>query len=72
MKPLPPLNYAIWVTTTKMWFRIRVMYMSESALVYKNLSQNAEDSDIVCPCPFNAVFCDWKITLDGTENNVFR
>lgn len=73
MKPLPPLNYRIWVTANDYtWFPIRIMYMSETAVVYKNLRGIATDRDIPRPHPFNSVFCDWKITLDGTEKEVSR
>lgn len=73
MKTMPPLNYRIWVTANNYtWFPIRIMYMSETAVVYKNLRANSQDRDIACSHEFDVVFCDWKITLDGTEKEISR
>lgn len=69
MKPLPPLNYAIWVTANNYrWFRIRVVYMSDTCTVYRSC-RNC-DIDIPRPYPFHKIFLDWKITLDGNEKEV--
>ncbi|WOL25529.1 hypothetical protein iPHageKPN11i_00187 [Klebsiella phage iPHaGe-KPN-11i] len=73
MKPLPPLNYRIWVTANNYtWFPIRIKYMSDTAIVYTNERKFAPRVDIPRPYPFDKIFCEWKITLDGTEKEVSR
>lgn len=67
----PPLNYAIWVTCNNYtWFRIRLKYMSPSAIVYTNACQNSSGLDIARNYSFKQIFKDWKITLDNTEEQI--
>ncbi|ADJ55331.1 hypothetical protein Lw1_gp029 [Escherichia phage Lw1] len=73
MKPFPPLNYRIWVTANNYtWFPIRIRYMSDTVVVYTNVRKGTSGVDIPRSRSFNDVFCDWKITLDGTENEVYE
>lgn len=73
MKPLPPMNYRIWVTANNYtWFPIRIKYMSDTAIVYTNERKTSSGVDIPRPYPFDKIFYEWKITLDGTEKEVSR
>lgn len=69
----PPLNYRVWVTANNYtWFPIRIKYMSDSAIVYTNERFHSSREDIARSYPFNKIFYDWKITLDGTEKEISR
>lgn len=70
---LPPVNYKIWVTANNFtWFPIRLMYISDSAHVYKNLCVGSRGDDIAVQFPFEKHFKRWKFELDGSERMVME
>lgn len=66
-----PLNYTIWVTANNYtWFPVRVVYESDSAVVYQNCREGSAKTDIARNYPFSSIFRQWKFVLDGTEQEV--